>query len=137
AQDGVVACAAVDRQVQERNAVLPGETIVAGLHVDRQIFGGIQVIEERRGRVASDSRDTYAIVGEEIRFRRRTAVDGDLVDTVTTRDDAARQGAVRLVERNVVVAALAEYLEDGGVIDRRLGPENRHGAVVDDDLAGR
>ena len=49
----------------------------------------------------------------------------------------ARQRAVGLVERDGVVAALAEHLDQAGVGDRRRAADDRHGAAVDEDVAGR
>ena len=49
---------------------------------------------------------------------------------------ARGQGAVRLVQGDGVVAALAEDLDQAGVGDRRRAAENRHRAAVDEELAG-
>ena len=50
---------------------------------------------------------------------------------------AARQRAVRLVERDGVVAALAEHLDQRRVGDRRRAALDGDGAAVDEDRAGR
>ena len=48
-----------------------------------------------------------------------------------------RQRAVGLVERDGVVAALAEHLDQGRVGDRRRAAGDRDGPAVDEDLSGR
>ena len=48
-----------------------------------------------------------------------------------------RQRAVGLVERDRVVAALAEHLDQGGVGDGRLAALDGDGAAVDENVSGR
>ena len=61
----------------------------------------------------------------------------DRVVAGASEDVGARQGAVRLVERQDIVAALAEHLDQRGVGDRRRAAEDGDRAAVDQELAGR
>ncbi len=56
------------------------------------------------------------------------------VVAVAAEQDRGRQCPVGLVERNLVVAGLAEHLDERGVGDRRRTALNHDGAAVDEDL---
>ena len=117
AEDGVVAGAAVDRDLDQRREVAGGrERVVAAVHVDHEVLGGADVERERR-RVEPVEAHARAVGRDGERLGAAAAVDLGGVGAGAAFEQV---GVVARVPDHAVVAGLAEHLVVGVAAGQRV-----------------
>jgi hypothetical protein len=119
-------------------ARVPDHAVVAGLaeHLVVAIAVGQRVVA---GAAEQQIVTAFAKQGVVARAAKELIVAGaagQRVVALLAEQLGSRQRAVGLVERDRVVAALAEHLDQPGVQDRRLAARNGYGAAIDENFAG-
>ena len=135
--DGVDAVAALDQVAAV--ARVPDHPVVAGLAEHLVVAGAagqhvVAVAAEQQIVAALAEQGVVAGLAEELIVARAA---GERVVAVAAEEVGGGQRAVGLVERDRVVAVLAEDLDQRGVGDRGLAAGDRHGAAVDEERSGR
>ena len=118
---------------------IPDHAIVAGLaeHLVVAVAAGQHVVaraaEQQVVAALAEQRVVVRLAEQQVRARAA----GQDVVAGAAEQVGPRQRAVRLVERDDVVAAQAERRDQLGVRDGRRAAEHRYGAAVHENLAGR
>jgi multidrug efflux pump subunit AcrB len=114
------------------HAVIAGftENLVVTVAAGQRVVAG--TTEQKIGAAAADEHVVAALAEQKI--RARTA--GDRVVAGAAEQLRGGQRAVRLVERERVVAAQAEALHQTGIGDGRLAAQDRDRATIDQDVFG-
>src|SRR6185312_917569 len=134
--DGINAGAAFEQVAVV--AGIPDHEVVAALAEDLIVAvaarqGVVVGAAEQKVEAAAAEEHVVAGLAEQHIVARAT---GRRVVAGATEQVRGRQGPVRLVEPDVVVAAQSERLNQAGVRDRRRAAQDRDGAAVDQDGPG-
>ena len=134
---GIVAVAALEQVAAV--ARVPDHAVVAGLAEHLVVAGAagqhvVAVAAEQQVVAALAEQDVVAVLAEQL-ILARTA--GERVVAGAAEQLSGGQRAVGFVQRDRVVAALAEPLDQGGVGDRGRAADDGNGAAVDEKVPGR